>query len=137
VQAINANNRKETVEAFLKLGVEVNCEKHSNDKQKEEKAIEALCLTMLDTRRVKDFNVDPFDPNNNLKSSTVTKLPPDLYFIVRAVQLLRGICFALDLDYSLSKQLAPYARQVLEQHAQDQKNTHTQFKADQAEYRER
>ena len=68
---------------------------------------------MLDTGRSVQYNPDPFDPNNSLKKQTVTKLPSDLYFLVRTVQLMRGIAYAFDLDYSLADKWAPYAKEVI------------------------
>jgi len=57
--------------------------------------------------------MNPFSPNNALKANAVTALPSDLYFVVRTVQLLRGIAFAFDVDFSLADSWRPYARRVL------------------------
>jgi hypothetical protein len=35
--------------------------------------------------------VDPFDPNSPLKKASVEHFPPDVFFVLRVVQLLRGI----------------------------------------------
>ena len=100
--AINTNQQKEIVDAFLKLGVVV-----SNPEDK--RTVECLAVTMFDTKNIPGYIVDPFDENNALKSNSVTKLPPDLYFLVRTVQLFRGICYGLKLDYSLAEAWQPYA----------------------------
>jgi hypothetical protein len=51
-----------------------------------------------------------------MSGNTICEMPPDLYFFVRTVQLMRGITFAFGLDYSLAKRGAPYARRVLAKH---------------------
>lgn len=95
------------------------------------KTVANIAVTMLDTRRVPGYVLNPFDPNHSLKKAAITKLPPDLYFLgtqslthcplssltfpflVRTVQLLKGIAFAFDLDYSLSEVWAPLARKTI------------------------
>ncbi len=42
---------------------------------------------MFDTRG----RVDPFDSNSPLKEGGVTAFPPDLFFVLRVVQLIRGL----------------------------------------------
>ena len=35
--------------------------------------------------------VNPFDPNSPIKQSAITTFPQDLFFVLRVVQLLRGM----------------------------------------------
>lgn len=37
------------------------------------------------------LQVDPFDPNSPIKQAAVEKFPPDMFFVLRVVQLLRGM----------------------------------------------
>ena len=37
------------------------------------------------------LQVDPFDPNSPIKQGGITSFPGDLFFILRVVQLLRGM----------------------------------------------
>lgn len=53
-----------------------------------------------------------FHPPPPLPSSCY-QMPSDLYFVVRTVQLLRGIAHAFDLDYSLADRWAPYAKRAV------------------------
>jgi hypothetical protein len=46
--------------------------------------------------------------------NAVTKMPSDLYFVVRSIQLIRGITFAFGLDYSLANAWAPYAKKTID-----------------------
>lgn len=43
-------------------------------------------------------------------------MPSDLYFVVRTIQMVRGIAYAFDLDYSLARSWGPYARRIIHQH---------------------
>lgn len=35
--------------------------------------------------------VDPFDKNSPIKQAAIEKFPPDMFFVLRVVQLLRGM----------------------------------------------
>jgi hypothetical protein len=37
------------------------------------------------------LQVDPFDKNSPIKQAAVEKFPPDMFFVLRVVQLLRGM----------------------------------------------
>jgi predicted unusual protein kinase regulating ubiquinone biosynthesis (AarF/ABC1/UbiB family) len=106
ITAMNSREQKRIVDAFVNLGVET-----SNPEDYD--SVEGIAVTMLDTRNVPGFVIDPFNPMNALKKNSVKKMPSDLYFVVRTVQLLRGIAFAFGLDYSLAKAWAPYAERTL------------------------
>jgi aarF domain-containing kinase len=109
IQAMNSRNQDEIVKSFFRLGVEV-----SNPKDLQ--SIADIAVTMLDTRVVPGYIIDPFNPNNALKRNAVSKMPSDLYFVVRTVQLLRGIACAFDIDYSLSSAWAPYADRIIKKY---------------------
>jgi predicted unusual protein kinase regulating ubiquinone biosynthesis (AarF/ABC1/UbiB family) len=115
VVAMNSNQRPRIISAFKKLGVEVS-------NPGDEESVEGIALTMLDTRNVPGFVIDPFNPMNALKKNSVTKMPSDLYFVVRTVQLLRGIAFAFGIDYSLSKAWGPYAERTLAKYGSNGKS---------------
>lgn len=109
IEAMNTRKQDNIVKAFRRLGVEV-----SNNEDKE--SIADIAVTMLDTRLVPGYVIDPFNPANGLKKNAVSKLPSDLYFVVRTVQLLRGISSAFNLDFSVSDAWAPYAARTLKRH---------------------
>ena len=106
VLAIKSRNEDSIVDAFFKLGV---CVADPSDRH----TVSKIALSMLDTQKVPGFIIDPFDPRNSLKTNSVTKMPAEMYFLVRTVQLMRGICFAFGLDYSLADQWAPLAKETL------------------------
>jgi len=37
------------------------------------------------------LQVDPFDQNSPIKRAAIEKFPPDMFFVLRVVQLLRGM----------------------------------------------
>lgn len=111
IQALNSRKQEEIVKAFFRLGIEV-----SNPLDIE--CVANIAVTMLDTRNVPGYIIDPFNPLNALKRNAVSKMPADLYFVVRTVQLLRGIAYAFDIDYSLATAWAPYAAKTLQKHRQ-------------------
>jgi hypothetical protein len=37
------------------------------------------------------LQVDPFDKNSPIKQAAIEKFPPDMFFVLRVVQLLRGM----------------------------------------------
>ena len=106
IQAMNSRDQNAIVKSFKRLGVEVS---NPNDYE----SIANIAVTMLDTRIVPGYIIDPFNPNNALKKNAVSKMPSDLYFVVRTVQLLRGISSAFDLDYSLATTWGPYAEKII------------------------
>ena len=106
ILAVESKEEGAIVDSLFNLGVRVS---NPSDRA----MVKRIALTMLDTGRVEGYVIDPFDPRNTLKSNSVTKMPSELYFIVRTVQLFRGICYAFDLDYSLAAAWAPFAREVV------------------------
>lgn len=88
--AINSNKQKDIVDAFFKLGMIVS-------NPSDTRTVECLAITMFDTKSIPGYIVDPFDENNALKKNSVTKLPSDLYFLVRTVQLFRYVSSFLSL----------------------------------------
>ena len=108
VKAIHEEDKEEILAAFSGLGIQV-----SNPEDKS--TVHKIAVTMLDTRSVPGYIIDSFrNPMEILKQNAVTKMPPDLYFIVRTIQLLRGITFAFDLSFSLADQWAPLANRELQ-----------------------
>lgn len=106
IEAINSNNPNNITEAFFNLGVKVS---NPNDRE----IIPKLAVTMLDTKVVPGYIIDPFDSNNALKTNAVTYMPSDLYFLIRTIQIFRGICAGFEIDYSLAGAWSKHARDVL------------------------
>jgi predicted unusual protein kinase regulating ubiquinone biosynthesis (AarF/ABC1/UbiB family) len=109
IRAMNSRKQEEIVRAFFNLGIEVS-------NPKDIQCVADIAVTMLDTRNVPGYIIDPFNPGNALKRNAVSNMPAELYFVVRTVQLLRGIAYAFDIDYSLATAWGPYATKILQKH---------------------
>lgn len=107
VDAINSRQVDNVIKAFYELGIEV-----TNPSDRE--TVHKMALTMLDTKVVPGFLTNPFsNPMETLKNNSVSHIPTDLYFIVRTIQLFRGITYAFDLDYSIAERWGPLAQRAI------------------------
>eukprot|EP00879_Flechtneria_rotunda_P019841 GHRR01020855.1.p1 GENE.GHRR01020855.1~~GHRR01020855.1.p1 ORF type:complete len:296 (+),score=106.59 GHRR01020855.1:572-1459(+) len=79
-----------------------------------------MAYGMFDTRG----RVNPFDPNCPIKQASVENFPPDMFFVLRVVQLLRGMANGMGIDdFSTAEQWAPLARKALAKAAMKDKQT--------------
>ncbi|KAL4431977.1 hypothetical protein ABPG77_000244 [Micractinium sp. CCAP 211/92] len=81
--------------------------------EREEPRLQAkLAYGMFDT----SGKADPFDPDSPIKQMGIQKFPPDMFFVLRVVQLLRGLASGMKVsDFSSAKQWAPYAKEASRQ----------------------
>ena len=105
-QALCTRDKKKIAAGLLDMGVVMRNASDYN-------SIADIAVTMLDTRVVDGYVMNPFQPRNALKINSVMKLPPDLYFLVRTVQLMRGISYGFEVDYSLADAWSPLVNKVL------------------------
>ncbi|EIE21462.1 ABC1-domain-containing protein [Coccomyxa subellipsoidea C-169] len=70
-----------------------------------------MAFGMFDTRT--SHRVDPFSPDSPIKSLGISHFPPDVFFVLRVMQLLRGLAGGLGVDFSAARQWAPLARRAL------------------------
>jgi hypothetical protein len=60
---------------------------------------------------------DPFDEDSPIKQASIEKFPSDLFFVLRVIQLLRGLADGMGVDnFSTAKQWGPLAQQALKRH---------------------
>lgn len=53
--------------------------------------------------------MDPFDPASPIKQLEITHFPPDMFFVLRTVQLLRGLATGMGVrDFSTAEQWCPF-----------------------------
>eukprot|EP00884_Botryococcus_braunii_P022387 jgi/Botrbrau1/8832/Bobra.0335s0019.1 len=70
-----------------------------------------MAYGMFDTRG----RINPFADESPLRVMPVRRFPPDLFFVLRVVQLLRGISTAMELeDFSVAVQWRPLAIRALQ-----------------------
>ncbi|GLI59949.1 hypothetical protein VaNZ11_002002 [Volvox africanus] len=102
VLALNRGHASEISAALGDLGVVT--ERKDPDIRTE------MAYGMFDTRG----KVNPFDPNSPLKRSTISTFPADMFFVMRVVQLLRGLANGMGIDdFSCARQWAPFAKDTL------------------------
>ena len=59
---------------------------------------------------------DPFDPESPIKKIGIKTFPRDIFFVLRVVQLLRGLADGMGVkDFSSAKQWKPFAEDTLRQ----------------------
>ncbi|CAI5465940.1 unnamed protein product [Closterium sp. Yama58-4] len=58
---------------------------------------------------------NPFASESTLKRNGIEKFPEDLFFVVRTMQLLRGLAMGMGLNESLAEQWRPIAQQALKE----------------------
>jgi aarF domain-containing kinase len=92
--------------AFLNLGV---CVEHPEDV----KTVSQLALSMFESKDVPGVAFSPFDPENPLSTNTVTSFPSELFFILRSVQMLRGMSHAMGVPFSIAQAWEPHVNRVL------------------------
>lgn len=107
ISALHTRNSTAIMQAFHAMNIQVA---NSNDIE----SIEKLAVTMFDTRSdAKKYVLDPFHPNAIIKTNRVITMPSDWFFILRTVQLFRGMAYVLgDTQFSLADEWMPYAAQV-------------------------
>ncbi len=57
--------------------------------------------------------MDPFSPDSPIKALAVEHFPGDIFFVLRVMQLLRGLAGAMGVEHSTAHQWAPLARAAL------------------------
>ncbi|KAK9798604.1 hypothetical protein WJX73_007340 [Symbiochloris irregularis] len=91
--------------ALTKLGIETGEGSNSTKVR--------LAFGMFDSRG----RVDPFCKDSPLKAVPIKRFPPDLFFLLRVIQLLRGLSMAMGInDFSVAAQWRPLAEALLQEH---------------------
>eukprot|EP00798_Chlamydomonas_sp_ICE-L_P027624 gene27624-7261_t len=104
VLALNKGDRAAIAKGLADLGVETG--------PTDLKTLADMSYSMFDTVG----KLDPFGNENSDSKVTVaiTNFPPDMFFIMRVVQLLRGMSSGMDIyNFSCVDQWAPFARDTM------------------------
>jgi aarF domain-containing kinase len=100
--------------AMEELGIEV---RNKTDIE----SIALMAKNMFDTKLSigllsNEAALNPFHQQSVLKRNAVERMPPDLFFLIRSIQLLRGLAVGLGLrDFSIVERWKGYAKDVLSQ----------------------
>lgn len=127
VDAMSKRNSDEISSSLRNLGIFVE---HIPQKQskclRESKYLtpeQKLTGTMFDTAKVPGVSEDPFSETSALRFGSVSSFPKELFFLLRTMQILRGICSATsNADYSIIDSWAHLARAELRKSPQVQQN---------------
>ncbi|CAN6464287.1 unnamed protein product [Victoria cruziana] len=108
VVAMVTDNPQKASESFRELGLQTS---ESPDGSKE---LLKLARGMFDTKvppHVKTMS--PFSDDSSLKKISVKSFPEELFFVLRTVNLLRGLSVGLGINYSCAEQWKPIAEEAL------------------------
>ena len=100
--AINAGDEHGIAGALDRLGVRT---------ERDDVPLKAeMAVGMFDTRG----RVDPFDPESPIKKMGISTFPADMFFVLRTVQLLRGLACGMGVPApSVAAEWAPFAEAAL------------------------
>eukprot|EP00741_Cyanophora_paradoxa_P004557 tig00000808_g4425.t1 len=106
VLALANNDAGEIVTTFHALGIETAYDDMPF-------LVPIIARTMFDTAPMPWDDVSPFSPNNASKRNPVKHFPPELFMVLRANQIMRGLFHSLNVDVSVVKIWAKYAKKLL------------------------
>lgn len=71
-----------------------------------------IATGMFDTKG----KVDPFDKESPIKECAITTFPSDFFFVLRVVQLIRGLKQGMGVEeFSSAEQWKPYAERAIKE----------------------
>jgi aarF domain-containing kinase len=107
IVAISDNDDDRIYRSFLNLGVQVQ---YPNDRP----GVVILARTMFDTRSIPGISTDPFSSDSVLKRNSVVSLPRSVFFLLRTVQMIRGLVSGMGIhDFSLATHWASHAQNTI------------------------
>lgn len=96
MHAFQRDEPAEIRDAFLGLGVRVS-------QPEDVTSVRQLALSMFESRNVEGMVFSPFSPDNALASNQVTEFPSELFFVLRSVQMLRGLAHGMGVNFSVAE----------------------------------
>lgn len=118
VDAMARKDSKAIAEGLEELGISIKkvgrLARGRNRKPKSLTVEEKLAYTMFDTAAVPGVSDNPFAGDSALREGSVEKIPKDLVFLLRTMQILKGICRATsNSDFSIISSWRDLARMEL------------------------
>ncbi|XP_006852140.2 uncharacterized protein slr0889 isoform X2 [Amborella trichopoda] len=109
IKAIVHSDTSMIMQSFEELGMKTM--KVSADSENE---LLKLAQTLFDTKLPPGVQVmTPFADDSSLKKISVQSFPEELFFVLRTVQLLRGLSVGMGINYSCLEQWKPIAEEAL------------------------
>ncbi|CAM9179386.1 unnamed protein product, partial [Choristocarpus tenellus] len=68
---------------------------------------------MFDTRQVPGLEMNPLSPKSTLQTNAVKGFPSDLFFVLRTVQMLRGLASGMGVPFSVAEEWLPHTEKLL------------------------
>jgi len=113
ILALNQSKQDKVVAAMSALGIVTAKSQHESQVQH--------AYNMFDTRGV---TMDLFGPNSLLKANPVTEFPQEFFFVLRVVQLLRGLGHGMGVeDFSCASQWKPFAEHAVNHRGRNRRAT--------------
>ncbi|CAM9803706.1 unnamed protein product [Discosporangium mesarthrocarpum] len=112
MESLHRGSLDAIVDSFNALGVQVE---HPEDKE----SVALLAVSMFDTKDTPGLEMNPLSPDCALKGNAVTSFPSDLFFVLRTVQMLRGLASGMGINFSVAGEWAPHTSRVLEEEAEE------------------
>ncbi|GJP40540.1 hypothetical protein CLOM_g210 [Closterium sp. NIES-68] len=111
ILAVGDGDAKQIGRLYKQMGFEL-----SKTAEENPDSFRWMATLMFDTRSAPGITTsNPFSAEHVGQSNGVRKFPEDLFFVVRTMQLLRGICMGMGLNESLAEQWRPIARQAIKE----------------------
>lgn len=125
VNAMARRDQKGVEDSMAKLGIKIvptaNSRQNSYGKDTKTPRVQPLtkplsleekfAFTMFDTATVPGVSENPFAEQSALRFGSLTDLPRDMFFLLRTIQILKGLCKATDnSDFSVVQSWSSIAR---------------------------
>jgi aarF domain-containing kinase len=98
---------------FYRLGV-------VTEKESDAKSVSKMVYSMFSTEQIEEFCDNPFSKDHGLNHNAVLSFPSELCYILRTIQIIRGLSVGLGVDFSLMKTWSPMAQGYLDREKEAQ-----------------
>ena len=92
---------------FYRLGI-------VTEKEDDAATVSKMVYSMFDTCFIEEFCGNPFDKAHSLNHNAVLSFPSDLCYILRTIQILRGMSTGMGVDFNLTQVWSPMAQNFLD-----------------------
>ncbi|CAM6100827.1 unnamed protein product [Calypogeia fissa] len=116
IVALGNNNDEEIASALLNLGMRFE---DVNGGVVQSSTLALMARILFDTCYEREATVSPMAEESILRQTPLTGFNQALWLVVRAMVLLRGLCYGLSMDISSCTLWRPYALRALEEQESD------------------
>eukprot|EP00897_Mesotaenium_endlicherianum_P006219 jgi/Mesen1/5625/ME000282S04769 len=109
VLAICADDVDEIGRLFKEVGIQTE----KTAQEDPDSFLRMSCMMFDTTMNSKYTTTNPFAEESSLRNNAVKAFPKDLFFVLRTVQLLRGLSMGMDCELSVAKEWKGLAQEAL------------------------